>query len=984
MIKRIFGALISQNNGTISTPSTTTIEFTTNSTDAAWTPTSITNTGDTLVWSASGGGITPQEFTSNSPTFDFSSNTGIVTVIISSTDNFAGLTVFKLASKGITSIILGNATSIDTLFLYSNQITTIDLSTNVDISRLWLQGGNPITSLDLTNNTLLDEINLADADISQSDMDAIFNQLDTNGLSNGTLTVAGNNGISTASYDAYNNLVAKGWTIDIEAPSVPDTENPVIGTLSYANETASTVELSCTATDNVAVVSFDIYKDSVFLKNVTGASLSSEVITGLSSSTNYNFYVVARDTAGNISSNSNTINFTTSSSADTENPTAPTLTVGTITSSSIQLNWSGATDNIGVVSYNIFKDSVFLKNTTNSSSDIITGLDPSTNYDFYVTALDLAGNESVASNTVSPTTSAASTGTTPVLYNFRIENSNTNRVYFDSSVGITGSTYTGFSITGKTISGIYVNSSNLTGHYFTVSSPFDFWDNNTIAYSGGSDIGIHPIDREYIYNNISEPVSTTIRYVSPSGGGSHDGTSEANAWTFTEALNNDLAGMTIYMKAGNYGSSSYTISTSGTSTNPIKWIGYQTSPGDNPILGFDKYTNNTADSSKMPLFYNPSGSGTGITISADNIIIRNIQVDYYSTEFRLSGGRTNVILDNVYALRSAASNYGIIADSDACSKCRIINSYAQDAGTCIIRWYGTHMLIANTDVSQPAGRTNGVDYYIVIRGNNNIVRNCELEHMVDLGHTGHGMCVKSVGVQTENGLYENLNIIGIKGAVEARHHEVAFNVFKNITCTEGNVSIDNTGGVHIMSGSHDNIYNNVHVQNGDSMLRVWASSEDTAAPSAGYNNIFKNCNSLGNKYGLFFYSDSYADRQFYNNYFINCNIYGSTVRSLNTTSLNMGTNYFINGNVVENPSNEDAPNMVYSYSNFYNSGTVPSGTSIISINPQFNDPTNGNFHLTGSTPTSVSEGGQTRSEVNYDGDGNERTAPYSIGAYNKV
>ncbi len=43
----------------------------------------------------------------------------------------------------------------------------------------------------------------------------------------------------------------------------------------------------------------------------------------------------------------------------------------------------------------------------------------------------------------------------PTLTNFRVENSNKNRVYFDSNELITGSTSSGFTISGKTISGLY-------------------------------------------------------------------------------------------------------------------------------------------------------------------------------------------------------------------------------------------------------------------------------------------------------------------------------------------------------------------------------------------------------------------------------------------------------------------------------------------------------------------------------------------------
>ena len=117
---------------------------------------------------------------------------------------------------------------------------------------------------------------------------------------------------------------------------------------------------------------------------------------------------------------------------------------------------------------------------------------------------------------------------TPVLSNFRVEDDIKNRMYFDSNETITASSTTGFKISGKTITNVIINSSQLTGHYFIVSSPFDFWDNNTIRYAGGSDIGIHNFDLQYIENKIPEPVSSINRYVSASANGSGDGTSPAS------------------------------------------------------------------------------------------------------------------------------------------------------------------------------------------------------------------------------------------------------------------------------------------------------------------------------------------------------------------------------------------------------------------------------------------------------------------------
>ncbi len=91
---------------------------------------------------------------------------------------------------------------------------------------------------------------------------------------------------------------------------------------------------------------------------------------------------------------------------DTQAPTAPTnLATNSPTSNTISLSWTAATDNIGVVAYDIYKDGVFYSTVTGTTATV-SGLNPSTTYNFYVIAKDAAGNSSTASNTAQGTTLA--------------------------------------------------------------------------------------------------------------------------------------------------------------------------------------------------------------------------------------------------------------------------------------------------------------------------------------------------------------------------------------------------------------------------------------------------------------------------------------------------------------------------------------------------------------------------------------------------
>ncbi len=190
-----------------------------------------------------------------------------------------------------------------------------------------------------------------------------------------------------------------------------DTQAPTAATnLAVTGSTSSTISLSWTAaTDNIAVTSYDIYMDGVFKTSTASTNLTA-TITGLSASTTYSFYVIAKDAAVNPSPASNSVNGTTTIAIpDTENPSSPTnLTVTGSSSSTVSLSWTASTDNIGVTNYDVFVDAVF-KTTVSGTTALVNGLAPITTYSFYVVAKDAAGNSSLQSNSVNGTTTVIST-----------------------------------------------------------------------------------------------------------------------------------------------------------------------------------------------------------------------------------------------------------------------------------------------------------------------------------------------------------------------------------------------------------------------------------------------------------------------------------------------------------------------------------------------------------------------------------------------
>lgn len=109
--------------------------------------------------------------------------------------------------------------------------------------------------------------------------------------------------------DAVGNFSTNSNTISITTLALDTTPPTAPINLVASGTTATTTNLSWTAsTDNVGVTGYDIFSGTTLLATVTGTTYA---VTGLTASTSYSFFVRARDAAGNISSNSNTVSITT-------------------------------------------------------------------------------------------------------------------------------------------------------------------------------------------------------------------------------------------------------------------------------------------------------------------------------------------------------------------------------------------------------------------------------------------------------------------------------------------------------------------------------------------------------------------------------------------------------------------------------------------------------------------------------------------------
>jgi chitodextrinase len=103
-------------------------------------------------------------------------------------------------------------------------------------------------------------------------------------------------------------------------------------------------------------------------------------------------------------SGSGTCNTKTAKAPDTQAPSVPTgLKVLSTTSSQVSLSWTASTDNVGVNHYNVFRNNVVVGTSVTPNYTDNTA-QPGTTYNYSVSAVDAATNESAHSTAVTVTT----------------------------------------------------------------------------------------------------------------------------------------------------------------------------------------------------------------------------------------------------------------------------------------------------------------------------------------------------------------------------------------------------------------------------------------------------------------------------------------------------------------------------------------------------------------------------------------------------
>lgn len=178
--------------------------------------------------------------------------------------------------------------------------------------------------------------------------------------------------------------------LDVLAPSTPVNLVAVAG----VGEVSLTWSAS---TDDVGVAGYSIYRDGLWLADVTAAAY---LDLGLAIGS-YSYTVDAFDASGNRSAQSAAATANVTEVPDIFAPTIPTsITASTspdIHGRDVLITWFAATDNVGVTSYGIYRNGVKVADVNGSTLFYLDAALATATYSYTIDAADSAGNRSAQS-----------------------------------------------------------------------------------------------------------------------------------------------------------------------------------------------------------------------------------------------------------------------------------------------------------------------------------------------------------------------------------------------------------------------------------------------------------------------------------------------------------------------------------------------------------------------------------------------------------
>ena len=312
-------------------------------------------------------------------------------------------------------------------------------------------------------------------------------------------------------------------------------------------------------------------------------------------------------------------------------------------------------------------------------------------------------------------------------------------------------------------------------------------------------------------------------YVTLSGSNSNNGLSEGNAWRTLAYAESQLSQSDIVnVKVGNYGDDRIVIN-----VDNVSFIGYNTTPGDmDRAIGDGPlwlYKTQAFSNTRYPTITGTDVfTQVGITISASNVTIKNLQIT--NVTFGVNSTGNNVVMDNlsVYEIGDTNGDEGNPATNQYSVGIRlrgnngtIRNSIAFNTSEEGISFSGPSstnrssggLSEDNISYSNKTTAQNGMDYFMLIgNSDNNIVRRAYVEQRNDTNSGRHGLVIKGSGT---GNLFEDCETSGLN--IEANFVAVNGNTWRNITI-DGRFSTGSagTGGrIRISNGANNNLFENI-------------------------------------------------------------------------------------------------------------------------------------------------------------------------------
>tara|TARA_R110001606_G_scaffold121576_1_gene253850 strand:- start:21007 stop:22902 length:1896 start_codon:yes stop_codon:yes gene_type:complete len=362
--------------------------------------------------------------------------------------------------------------------------------------------------------------------------------------------------------------------------------------------------------------------------------------------------------------------------------------------------------------------------------------------------------------------------------------------------------------------------------------------------------------------NIVPTTGENVYYITAAGKSSNNGKSEQSAWDIEHGFETAKAGDIIYIKAGNYGNKNLVVKNSGTSDNPISFIGYTNSPGDLVSNEGSTFTyGDELDSSKMPLIQgirtNNEGIGTGITIEKPYIHISNFQIKFYEEGLRST--ENNNIIDNIivsdvgdfnpnHSTENASSAFDNYNGKGITLKGNYVilrNSVVINAGAEGIHVKNGSNQVHSYNSIYSDNSTNPCDYYYLFTSssNNNTVDNAYIYREKGLSHKGHGLVCKGEASDNKFTSFEIINTV-----LELSFEEVHDNLFENGVIKgsyDKNIRYRNTeGGILLANGAHHNILKDIEISEVEAIISFndWNDGTNSVLDinDAGNNNTLTN------------------------------------------------------------------------------------------------------------------------------------------------